>query len=165
MRVHQYEDDHQVYRLDLGWPEPFVSNAYLVDDGEVTLIDSGYPYNQRSIQDELGKAGYAVEDIDQVLLTHYDLDHVGGLSRIADELDAPIYMGRDDLELMQGDEDPPLLHHKGMFHRIAREAYELPGSLEFRAVDDGEELGGFTALHTPGHNPGHIAYIHEDTGA
>ena len=28
-------------------------------------------------------------------------------------------------------------------------------------VRDGERVGRFTAYHTPGHNPGHTAYVHD----
>ncbi|MDX1748629.1 MAG: MBL fold metallo-hydrolase, partial [Halobacteriales archaeon] len=153
-----------VWLLDLGWFPPLGANAYLVDDGELTLVDTGLPFNARRVRDEVEATGYRIRDIDRVLVTHYDLDHVGGLSRLVPDLDAPVYLGTSDYHLLAGEWDPPWLHHKGLFHRAARWVYRLPIDLEYRPVDDGEQIGGYTAHHTPGHNPGHTAYLHEDLG-
>lgn len=151
-----------VWYLDLGWPAPLGANAFVVDDGEVTLVDTGFPLNARRLRNELADAGVEVPDIDRVLLTHYDLDHVGGLSRLVPDLDAPAYLGEADLALLDGSWDPPWLHHKGLFHRGLRQLHRLPSSIELRPVVDGDRLGGFGAHHTPGHNPGHMAYVHEE---
>jgi len=168
-----------VWLLDLGLVPPLATNAYLVDDtdavadggsdaaGEagVTLVDAGLFWNLQSIRDELAAAGYTIGDIDRVLLTHYDLDHTTGLNRIADELTAPVYLGSDDARLVDGDHDPNAFHHKGLFHRIARKVAPLPDGLTVKSVEDGDRVGRFTAHHTPGHNPGHTAYVHDDGAA
>ena len=153
-----------VWYLDLGWPAPLGANAFLVDDGELTLVDAGFPLNGRRLRDELAAAGVGVAALDRVLLTHYDLDHVGGLSRLAGDLDAPAYLGATDLDLLAGRWDPPWLHHKGLFHRGLRRVYRLPRDVDLRPVEDGDRLGGFVAHHTPGHNPGHMVYVHEALG-
>jgi glyoxylase-like metal-dependent hydrolase (beta-lactamase superfamily II) len=153
-----------VWYLDLGWPAPFGANAFAVDDGEVTLVDAGFPVNGRQLRRELADAGIAPGDIDRVLLTHYDLDHVGGLARLVPELDAPAYLGEADLALLRGAWDPPWLHHKGLFHRGLRRLHRLPSGIELRAVTDGDDIGAFTAYHTPGHNPGHTVFVHEPLG-
>ncbi|MFB6352786.1 MAG: MBL fold metallo-hydrolase [Halobacteriales archaeon] len=153
-----------VWQLDLGWPAPLGANAFLVDDREVTLVDTGFPLNARRLRTEIRDAGVAVGDIDRVLLTHYDLDHVGGLSRLVPDLDAPAYLGEADLALLDGRWDPPWLHHKGLFHRGLRRLHRLPVGLEYRPARDGEPIGGFSVHHTPGHNPGHMAYVHEARG-
>ena len=97
-----------------------------------------------------------------MLLTHYDVDHVGGLARLA--LDAPAYLGAADARLVRGEWSPPLAHHKGLFHRAVRRLYTLEG-LDLRPVEDGDRVGGFRAVHTPGHNPGHTVFLHETSGA
>ncbi|MWG36761.1 MBL fold metallo-hydrolase [Halomarina oriensis] len=154
-------------RLQLGWTEPLVVNAYVFDDGDgVTLVDTGMPVNRRSLRSELAAAGYRPTDVERVLLTHYDLDHVGGLTPLARLLggplfDAEVYLGAEDVALARGERDPPWLHHKGSFHRVAREVFDLD-DVTLTPVDEGDRIGGFTAYHTPGHNPGHTAYVHDD---
>lgn len=153
-----------VWLLSLGWIEPFGANAYLVDDDALTLVDAGMPLNARGIRPEIEATGAAVSDIERVLVTHYDLDHTGGLARLVPDLDAPVYIGDSDDRLLKGEWDPPWLHHKGLFHRAVRRAFSIPEELAVHSVADGDEIGGFTAHHTPGHNPGHTAYLHEGLG-
>jgi glyoxylase-like metal-dependent hydrolase (beta-lactamase superfamily II) len=156
-RCEQLTDD--VWWFRLGWYPPLCQNAYLVDDGEVTLVDSGLPWDAGLLRAYLDRAGYAVGDVDRVLVTHYDLDHVGGAMALADELSAPVSVGVRDLALANGDATPSLTHHKGAFHRGLRQLYPLPGSLDVTPVEDGDTVGGFDVYETPGHNPGHVVYV------
>lgn len=153
-----------VYLLELGWREPAKSNAYLVDDGALTLVDAGFPVASH-LEREFDAVGVTAADVDRVLVTHYDFDHVGGLARLPAEFDAPVYVGEADLDIITGRTTPPMLHHKGLLHRGLRTVFRLPDSLSFRPVADGDRVGGFTAYHTPGHNPGHTVYVHEDHSA
>jgi glyoxylase-like metal-dependent hydrolase (beta-lactamase superfamily II) len=154
-----------VWWFRLGWYPPLCQNAYLVDDGAVTLVDSGLPWEVDQLRRFLDRAGYAPGNVDRVLLTHYDLDHVGGVLALADELSAPVYLGAGDLALAEGTDSPPLSHHKGAFHRGLRRLYPLPGKLAVEAVDDGDSVGGFDVSLTPGHNPGHAVYVHGELKA
>ena len=160
-----------VWLLELGFFPPLASNAYLVDerlvggDGdEVTMVDTGMWWNRPALRTELAAAGYGPADINRVLLTHYDLDHVGGLNRLVPEFDGPVAVGRADLDLLERRTHPELLHHKGLFHRVSRRLFALP-ELRLDALDEGDTVGGFTAYHTPGHNPGHTAYHHAGASA
>lgn len=160
-----------LWLLDLGVVTPLATNVYLVDEREhgceagddLTLVDTGLPVNCPSIRSELASAGYEAGELDRVLLTHYDLDHVGGLGRLQ-PLDCPVYLGERDAALARGDWDPPLFHHKGAFHRLARHVVDLE-EVDLRPVTDGQRVGGFTVHHTPGHNPGHVVYLHDGLGA
>ncbi|MFB6283360.1 MAG: MBL fold metallo-hydrolase [Halobacteria archaeon] len=149
---------------DLWWLEikalPFWRiNTYLIDDGgTLTLVDSGVPWNTRQLKKQIEATGYKVNEIDRVLLTHYDLDHFGGLIRL-DELEpSEVYAGEPDAGYLKGDKKPKILHHKGAFHRAI--APFIP-DIEVTSVEEDDEIGGFTVHETPGHNPGHLAYIHE----
>ncbi|MCU4718329.1 MBL fold metallo-hydrolase [Halapricum hydrolyticum] len=153
-----------VWFLDVGLVRPVNTNSYLIDDGTVTLIDTGLWINCPSLQSELADAGYEPSDIDRVLLTHYDLDHTTGLGRLAPSFDGQVYIGRRDYDLSTGAFDPPLLHHKGLFHRVVRLFFPIAAD-DVRPVRDGERIGNFTAFDTPGHNPGHVAYVHNDGAA
>jgi glyoxylase-like metal-dependent hydrolase (beta-lactamase superfamily II) len=158
--------DDGLWQFDLGLFAPLATNVFFVDgsqtpggDDAVTLVDTGLPINLPTVRGELADAGYTAEDIDRVLITHYDLDHVGGLARLSG-LDADVYMGAADVDLVRGDWHPSWGHHKGAFHRLARMLYSMD-DYDLHAVEDGDTIGGFTAFHTPGHNPGHTVYVHE----
>lgn len=137
-------------------------NAYLLEDGDdLVLCDAGMPWHRSAIQSQIEQTGHAVSDLDRILVTHYDLDHVGGLAGL--DTDAPIYAGGDDVAILRGDTKPPLTNHKGLLQRGMSLFVERPSST-IRSIADGETIGSFTAYYTPGHNPGHIAYISEDLG-
>jgi len=136
-------------------------NAYLVEDDVPTLVDAGTPWDEHRLRDGLAEAGIDVGDVGRVLLTHYDLDHVGALAALAPDLDAQVYTGAHDAQLLRGERSPPLANHKGLLQRLTGLFVSRP-ALEVQAVADGETIGSFTAFETPGHTPGHVAYVSHD---
>jgi len=137
------------------------TNAYVVEDGEeTTLVDTGFPRQADRLADALRVAAGGAERIDRILITHYDLDHVGGLSRI-DGLDAPVYAGRPDADYVAGTAKPTLRTRKGLFQRLMNWRVGPPRG-DVSTVADGDAVGGFTCYHTPGHTSGHMVYIHEE---
>lgn len=135
-------------------------NAYLVDDGgTLTLIDGGSPWDRRTIERTITEIAGSVSDIDRILVTHYDIDHVGALHRI-DNLDATIHIGRADLPYLTGERKPSWRNQKEFFQR-AVDWLRSPPSLPVEPVDDGAEIGSFTAYHAPGHTPGHTVFVSE----
>jgi glyoxylase-like metal-dependent hydrolase (beta-lactamase superfamily II) len=146
----------RLYLLDLG-----SVNAYLVDTGETTLIDAGTPNAVDDLRSELHDAGYAVADIDRVLITHFDIDHVGTLASL--EFDAPIYAMEPDASFLDGSRKPPLSNHKGLLQRLTNFWLTHP-SEPIERLSDGESVAGFEAQHAPGHTPGHTVYLHEALG-
>jgi glyoxylase-like metal-dependent hydrolase (beta-lactamase superfamily II) len=143
----------RVYRLVDG-----PANVYLVDDGELTLVDGGVPKDAKRIRDGIRALGYAVADVDRVLLTHYDYDHVGALASLG--LSAPVYAGEPDATYLVGAEEPSLASRKGLLQRVAARGLDHPDLYAYPVVD-GDRIGGFVAHHTPGHTAGHMAYFHE----
>jgi len=144
-----------IWWLDLGGV-----NAYLVDDGgEVTLIDAGPPWRAGAILDGLVDAGFALTDLDRVLVTHYDADHVAGLSRLGG-LDVAVYAGRADAGLVTGSDSPDVRTWKG-FTQAVMAPLVRDSPVEVRPLDDGDTVGSFTVYETPGHTPGHVAYVSE----
>jgi glyoxylase-like metal-dependent hydrolase (beta-lactamase superfamily II) len=98
-----------------------------------------------------------------VLLTHYDLDHVGTLAALAPELDAPVRAYGFDAQVLRGARKPPLRNHKGLIQRLGGLVTD-PADLDVESIGDGERVGSFTAYHTPGHTPGHVEYVSEELG-
>ncbi|MFB6092813.1 MAG: MBL fold metallo-hydrolase [Haloquadratum sp.] len=136
-------------------------NAYLVDDNVPTLVDAGTPWDAGTLRTGLNEVGTAVADVERVLLTHYDLDHVGALAALTPDLDATVYAGGFAADVLRGRTSPPLSNHKGLIQRVGRFIATHP-DLPIEPVADGDEIGSFTAYHTPGHTPGHVAYVSAD---
>jgi glyoxylase-like metal-dependent hydrolase (beta-lactamase superfamily II) len=143
------------------WIDLASVNAYLVDDGgALTLVDAGLPRDDAHIIRALQETGHSITDVERVLVTHYDLDHVGALGKLG--LDAPVYAGREDAGFLSGETKPPLGNHKGLLQRAM--GLFAPTIPDVRPVEDGETVGSFTAYHTPGHTPGHTVYVDADRG-
>jgi glyoxylase-like metal-dependent hydrolase (beta-lactamase superfamily II) len=149
----------RLWRLDLG-----SVNAYLVDDDVLTLVDAGTPWSANGIVAGVGAAGFDVVDVERVLVTHYDLDHVGALAKLTPDLKAPVRIAEPDLSYFVGTDAPPLGNHKGALQRVTRPLLSVP-DLPVEPVEDGESVGSFRAYHTPGHTPGHVCYVSEDRDA
>lgn len=142
------------------WVDLQGTNAYLVeDDGVLTLVDAGFPWQRRRLVRAITTIGYAVADVERVLITHYDVDHVGALDRLQ-SLEAPVYIGREDAPYLTGEAKPPLTSRKGFLQR-ALDWWGTTPSLPIEPVDDGDTIGSFTVYHTPGHTAGHVVYASE----
>jgi len=148
---------------DVRWFDLGSVNCFLVeDDGVLTLVDAGMPSHADDVESEIEAAGHAVADVERILITHYDFDHVGSLSKLPD-LDAPVYVGEADTPLLTGAKLPRWWNHKGLLQLATRPFLDRP-ELTIRPVRDGDTVGSFTAYHTPGHTPGHTVFLSESLG-
>ncbi len=57
----------------------------IVDGNTILLLDTGYPGQHAQIREAVEKAGIPFENLNKVILTHQDIDHIGGLSAILEE--------------------------------------------------------------------------------
>jgi len=136
----------RAYRLDLGRV-----NAYPVETGETTLIDAGAPNAGDDLRSELDEAGYDVPDIDRVLITQFDLDHVGTLAH--PEFEGPIYAAEPDASFLDGSRKPPLSNHKGLLQRLTDFWLTRP-SRPVRRLSDGGSVRDSTPATRRGTRPG-----------
>jgi len=135
-------------------------NAYLVCDGDaLTLVDAGFPQHSRRLARDIARVGGSLAAVDRVLLTHYDIDHAGGLGRL-DALDATVHVGSPDGEYLTDQRKPPWTNRKGLVQR-ALEVWQHRPSAPVEPVEDGGTVGSFTAYATPGHTPGHTCFVSE----
>ncbi len=138
------------------------ANAFLVDHDGVSLIDAGTPGDAAAIRTAVETAGFTVGDIDRVLVTHYDYDHVGALSKLP-SLDATIYAHEPDASFLACTDQPGVWPHKALLQRLTGLFLDHP-DCEVEPVSDETTVAGFRAYHTPGHGPGHLAWINESLG-
>ena len=141
-------------------------------ENELVLIDTGLPMQTDALREAVKGAGYTLEQITKVILTHQDLDHIGsaktlsglGAEILAHELETPYIQGDvtsirlSDMEsrLDELDED------ERAFYERAKKGAPYFFVHVGKPLKDGDLLdicGGVRILHTPGHMPGHIAVL------
>jgi len=128
------------------WPEPLYDAFAHVDAAEHTLVG------------DLADAGYALADIDAVVMSHLHLDHAGGLSEFAGT-DVPIYVHREEL---------PYAYYSATTDEgsIAYLAADFDHDLNWTVVhgDSYHLTEGVELLHLPGHTPGLLGALIERSG-
>lgn len=140
-------------------------HAYLLADGEsLVLVDAGTPWDADAIREGVLDAGFALAAVDRVLVTHYDLDHVGALAALDDDLSATVYASDADGRVLTAERKPSLRSMKAVLTRFLTIPLVERPSLEVRFVGEGDTVGSFEVLETPGHTPGHLCYVSEDLG-
>lgn len=161
----------QVWRIPTSPADLVNSFAFVEDDGSVTLVDAGYRFGVGRLLAGLAAMGKHPADVQRLLLTHAHSDHAGGAAQIVATtgLDG-VSAHADDAEYLRAGTSPPrdtsLPGVRGVFAR-------LPGGRSFPPVDVSAELatgetldvaGGLDVIHTPGHTPGHVSFLHRGTG-
>ncbi|MFC4436872.1 MULTISPECIES: MBL fold metallo-hydrolase [Natrialbaceae] len=156
------------------------NNAYVLADeerDELALVDTGIATDavRADLRDGLAERGYEFADIDDVVLTHFHVDHAGLAGEIQQESDATVYVHEADAPLVERDSGAVAAVEERRLELLeqwgvpddARE--ELLSFLEAGTSLEGEpaettpveggdvlEVGGRTleALHAPGHAAG-----------
>ena len=148
-------------------------NTYLwVGREGLALIDAGFPGNGLTMLEAMEDTGFNLSDVSCIVVTHGDVDHVGGLSELYHVLRVPIYCHRDEVPLLQA----PLTrtfqhsvwHHvvDPLIHGLMKtEKYLCDGVEPTHCVVDQDLIGGeLRVVHTPGHTPGHMALLQAERG-
>ena len=141
------------------WQIPLVLresvNAYLLDD---VLVDAGTAGMGKKLPARL--AGHRVS---AHAITHAHQDHVGGSKAVCDALGIELWSpagDADDAErgrqtLAEGTWATPLM----------RRLPGWPAVPVARRLSEGDIVGGFAVIDTPGHSPGHVSYWRESDRA
>ena len=144
-------------------------NAFLIDNGELTLIDSGLPESAGKIVQALESVGRRPADIRHIIVTHCHPDHAGSLAAIKRLTSAPVYMHAADAAMVRkGEGKRPMTAAPGLLRPIMYNLFvgRSSGKIEPCAIDyeikDGTELpiaGGLRAVHAPGHCAGQLVLL------
>jgi len=143
-----------------------VANPYIIVDPDgLTVIDAGLPRAERKILAYLAGLGRSAQDVKRILLTHADLDHVGGSAALKKASGARTYASRVEADAIAAGKPSREIRPSGF--SLRRVLFALAGPF-FRAtalqvdeiLTEGQILpllGGLHVLETPGHTPGHIS--------
>ncbi len=169
-----------VYQLPI--PTPFsvgAVNVYLIEGERLTLVDVG-PYTPEAweaLHEGLRAAGFRLEDVQQVVLTHHHVDHCGQLERVRQAINVPCYahpLAVPYVEWEQGF----LAFHDQFFLDLYRESgvpeerlavvqkyhqlmrtFSQPSRIDAALKHEAEVpgLADWQVLYTPGHSQSHLS--------
>lgn len=154
---------------------PSVIHPVLLKDQDgLTLVDTGMITQWDRIKDAIAEQGEDYRQIKRVILTHQDIDHIGNVHSLLDELpDTALLAHEDEIPYLTGDKPfikmtPERISQlQGMMRQDADALLARLPDLRFvKLLHDGDLLpygGGIQIIHTPGHTPGHISiYVPRD---
>jgi len=138
----------------------------------LALVDTGYPGFLPRIEREIARHGYNAADLTHIIVTHYDIDHIGalhdfkarypGIRIVASEREADAIGGRRKAERLVQAENmqehlPEEQREFGLW--FIRQLQGLKHVPVDETVRDGDSLfgGRCRVIATPGHTPGHIS--------
>ncbi|MGG6314211.1 MBL fold metallo-hydrolase [Paenibacillus macerans] len=133
-----------------------VHAALLWDRDNLVLVDTGVPGQLDVIRGALGEAGFSLEQLTKIVITHQDRDHIGSLPELVQALEGRV-------EVLAHEAGVPYL--SGEVPLIKSGVKADPVKVDV-ALQDGDELpfgGGLQVVYTPGHTPDHISLYHPST--
>ena len=149
-----------------------IANPYLVvEAGGLTLIDAGLPGSAGKILRYITEQGHAPSELKRIIITHADLDHIGGLAALKKASRARVYASAIEAEAMANGRASRQLRPRSFLRRLlvglAGRLVRAPIVRADELVQDGQVLpvlGGLHVIDTRGHTPGHISLFSPSTG-
>ncbi len=162
----------------IGVPQDWPSRTgptwcYVFEDDGTTLIDPGAQGSFPEVEDGLRVAGFAVSDIDRVIVTHGHSDHDGSTADLVDAAAAQLWAHTMYAALIpyspwevQSRTSSPI--HAEMSRVVSgsidrrSESYAArnrryvearKGLTVHREVNDGDSIGDLSVIYAPGHSP------------
>ena len=145
-------------------------NAFLLAGDDVVLIDAQLPRRLPKLLAAVRAAGRRPEDVRHIVITHYHLDHVGGLADAAEATGATVHVHPGDADVVRQGREAPI--RPIGIGRVVLPAFYALRSKRFRPapidheIADGDVIGetGLRAIHTSGHTLGHVSYLWPEQG-
>jgi glyoxylase-like metal-dependent hydrolase (beta-lactamase superfamily II) len=145
----------------------------LTEENATILIDAGFPGQFPQINEAIEKVNGSLTELQGIMLTHHDIDHIGSVSAIQKELGKKIEVAahREEIAFIQGEKTPvKIAQLETRLNYLPEEMKETYRRLKSgfqnsivkvdKVLTDSEKLpycGGITVIHTPGHTPGHMS--------
>jgi glyoxylase-like metal-dependent hydrolase (beta-lactamase superfamily II) len=133
---------------------------YLINLGELILIDTGAGWSVDKIINNIQKLGLSSKDLNKVILTHCHIDHIGGMPEIKKRFGSKIYIHKLDAPPLENG-DPILTAASWYQTTFPPTPVDVKFNLPEEVLTIGEQK--IVCLHTPGHTPGSICiYLDKD---
>jgi glyoxylase-like metal-dependent hydrolase (beta-lactamase superfamily II) len=143
-----------------------IANTYiLVDEDGLTIIDAGLPRSEKKILKYITGLGKSAGDVKRIILTHSDLDHVGGLAALQKASGARTYASQTEADAIAIGKPSRQITSTGfsfrrIFFALVDPFFKASPFQVDEILTDGQSLpvlGGLRVVETPGHTPGHIS--------
>lgn len=149
-----------------------INPSLIISKNELTLVDTGYPNFLPFIENEILKNGYDMKNLKNIIITHYDIDHIGSLydfkeryphiNLIASEVEAKYISGEMKSErLVQAEE---MLENMPIQEiEFGKWFIQQLKNLKHVSIDEKVHDGDWIldnecrVVATPGHTSGHIS--------
>ncbi|MDQ6528216.1 MBL fold metallo-hydrolase [Flavobacterium sp. LHD-85] len=144
-----------VYQIPL-FPRNAI-NCYLIED---VLIDAGIRTSASKILKALKS-----KSITKHALTHAHADHQGSSKIICETLNIPLLCSEPEKEFAENGNvitEYPNPNH--FISKFQKNFWAGKGHPVTETLKEGDQIGGFTVIETPGHSRGHISFFREKDG-
>ncbi len=132
-------------------------NAYLV--GSI-IVDAGVRSSAAALANALGKRALTAH-----MLTHAHADHQGSSAYLCDTYRLPLWCGAPDvLAAESGQVTGEYPHPRHPIAQLQQRLWAGPGHAVARTLREGDMVGDFRVIETPGHASGHLALWRERDG-
>ena len=140
----------------------------LFEEERSVVIDTATPGSAAAIWRALASHGRGPEDVDEIWLTHGDIDHVGSVAALKAASGARVLAHHADVPLIEGQADrqlgpvPLVRFWKPAFHWLSRRAFRYEPTVVDQPVSEGDRLGDWEVVHVPGHTAGSVCFYHPE---
>jgi hydroxyacylglutathione hydrolase len=148
----QLADDVHVLE---GFP-PFAINVYLLGD---VLIDAATRFAARRILRRLKGRQVSLH-----ALTHAHPDHQGASHEVCERLGIPLWCGEGDADAMEQEGEIMARMPRHWLTGMIGPLWTGPPHPVARRLHDGDRVGSFTVIESPGHTAGHVSFWREEDG-
>lgn len=125
---------------------------YAVDDH--LIVDAAFGRNPRKILENLREAGYRPSDISTIVVTHSHPDHMGGLAALKEASGARVVALETEAPYIEGTRSLP---SRGTLGKLLSPLMRSRPAHVDQLVREGDRVGPFQVVATPGHTPGHLS--------
>jgi glyoxylase-like metal-dependent hydrolase (beta-lactamase superfamily II) len=144
----------------------FYTNIYLIKTGRgLALVDTHFsPAVVGTLEQELPKHGFRLDNITDILITHAHFDHVGGLAAVQKAVNVRTVAHRRDAAIVRGEQPISYARRDEMRGLDWLMTYFMPSSsvsparVDVEMTEGEQPLADWEVVELPGHSYGQIGF-------